>query len=83
MFGIWFYTPIKKQNTQITRNALTGEETLAVTEKHQHLDKNKVFNLKNAFLNKNFYSTKSKNSSYSQKEDKDLSYITPLNNLNL
>lgn len=39
MFGIWFYTPIKKQNTQITRNALTGEETLAVTEKHQHLDK--------------------------------------------
>jgi len=38
MFGTWIYT----QRIKITRNALTGKETIAVTEKH--LDKNKVFN---------------------------------------
>jgi hypothetical protein len=38
----------KKQKIKITIYALTGEETLAVSEKH--LDKNKVFNLKKAFL---------------------------------
>ena len=32
---------------KITRNGLTGEETLAVSEKH--LDKNKLFNLKKLF----------------------------------
>jgi len=42
MFGTWIYTQIK---IKITRNALTGKETIAVTDKH--LDKNKVFNLKN------------------------------------
>lgn len=59
---------------KITRNALTREDTLIVREKH--LDKNKEFNLKKGFLNKNFYSTKSQNSS--QKEDNYLSYIIPL-----
>jgi hypothetical protein len=33
MFGTWIYTQIIK----ITRNVLTGKETIAVTEKH--LDK--------------------------------------------
>jgi hypothetical protein len=67
MFEIWIYMLIKK--IKITKNALTGEELLTFTNKHSN--KNNGFNLgkKKNF----FYSTNS-----SQKDDKYLSYITPI-----
>jgi hypothetical protein len=62
---------------KISINALTGEETLLVSEKH--LD-NKLSNTRKVFFNTKFYSTKTKNS---YQEDSYLSYIKPLNKLNL
>jgi hypothetical protein len=54
---------------KFTKNVLTGEELLTLTNKHSN--KNNGFNLNN--LGKKYYSTKN-----FKKDDKYLSYITPI-----
>jgi hypothetical protein len=59
--NVWNMDLYANKKIKITKNALTGEELLNITNKH--LVKNKDFNLK-PFLSKKFYSTKSPFSAY-------------------